>query len=55
MFEQHRAVDQLDAAVLHGFDRIGDLDQFVRRGSRVVGQGQAVVNFMAFMFPTRSL
>jgi hypothetical protein len=34
-FEQHRPVEQLDmdAAVLHGLDRIGDLDQFAGMAS----------------------
>jgi hypothetical protein len=35
--EQHRTVEQLDmdAAVLDGFDRIGEFDQLARGGFRV--------------------
>jgi len=34
MLEQHRAIEQLDmdATILHGFDRIGDLDQLAGGG-----------------------
>jgi hypothetical protein len=37
MFEDHRAIQQLNeySTILHGFDRIGDLDQFAGGDFRV--------------------
>ena len=47
MLEQHRTVEQFDVdpAILHSFDRIGDLDQFTGRGFRVgIGTGGSEFN-----------